>query len=199
MIHQLKLVGADLADAVLAGDKTYEIRVDDRKYSVGDMLYQTLYDSEKDIYLRHDVSSYMYIVSYLSRMSEEDGGYVVMGIHKACPSKYVVRALLLRFCKEGTVCNLIMFDGTKREVIVEDLTGPVIEISISGKRDTVNANDIVWATPTYGAESLNRSITYESIKLSEIIWQNDFVNDHTYGLFIKRVNGCEPNAYDRNI
>lgn len=60
-VHTLKTWPGVFAE-VLNGDKTFEYRLNDRDFSIGDVLFLTLYDDENDklhenIYIRRRVTS----------------------------------------------------------------------------------------------------------------------------------------------
>lgn len=73
-MHELKTL-AEYYDAVDRGDKTFEIRIDDRGFAVGDVLYlvETRVDGSRTGRSSH------YKVTYLTEFSQQEG-WVVMAI-----------------------------------------------------------------------------------------------------------------------
>lgn len=80
MTHRIKIMES-FADAVLRGDKTFEVRNNDRGYQCGDMVqFTVLYDSDGLEILSHPLNKKNYRITYvLSGWGIQDG-YVVFGI-----------------------------------------------------------------------------------------------------------------------
>ena len=81
MTHTIKL-REQFCDAVLSGDKCFEVRKNDRKYKVGDYVRFIPIRPTNDGYigLPHAVINKTYIITYvLSGWGLQDG-YVVFGI-----------------------------------------------------------------------------------------------------------------------
>lgn len=73
-LHNLK-IKAEYANAKLAGNKMFEIRLNDRNYKVGDIIKYTCIDSP---IVDEKISKKMYYISYISNYEQKDG-YVVFG------------------------------------------------------------------------------------------------------------------------
>lgn len=82
MTHKIKILES-FADAVVRGDKTFEVRKNDRGYQKGDLVqFTVLYDSDKCEMCSHPLMEQTYEITYvLSGWGIEDG-YVVFGIRK---------------------------------------------------------------------------------------------------------------------
>ena len=80
MEHYIK-IRQSFADAVYFGEKTFEVRKNDRGYQKGDVVwFKVLYDSDKLEMTCHPLNSVPYEITYvLSGWGIEDG-YVVFGI-----------------------------------------------------------------------------------------------------------------------
>jgi hypothetical protein len=73
--HELKTI-QPYYDAVARGEKTFEIRYDDRNYKVGQRLWLREYDYQAEIYPGPSVyADVTYVTDY-----QQDSGYVVLGI-----------------------------------------------------------------------------------------------------------------------
>lgn len=77
MIHELKTAPKYFKVAV-SGEKTFEVRRDDRGYAVGDILHLVEYDLTEKTYSGRAAA---FLVTYLLRTSEVSPlyGFVVMG------------------------------------------------------------------------------------------------------------------------
>lgn len=73
--HDLK-TWSEYYQAVVEGDKTFEIRVNDRNYNVGDILILKEYDPVKQIFTGREIEK---VVTYLTDFAQQNG-YVVMSI-----------------------------------------------------------------------------------------------------------------------
>lgn len=82
MKHTIK-IKESFAEAVLDGDKTFEVRKNDRGYQKGDSIkFIVLYDSDGCEMIDHPLSKCLYEITYvLSGWGIEDG-YCVFGIKK---------------------------------------------------------------------------------------------------------------------
>ena len=80
MTHKIK-IRESFADAVNRGDKTFEVRKNDRGYQKGDIVeFTVLYDSDGCEYVDHPLSKKRYVITYvLSGWGIEDG-FCVFGI-----------------------------------------------------------------------------------------------------------------------
>ena len=80
MVHNIK-IRESFADAVLRGDKTFEVRKNDRGYQKGDTIkFTVLYDSDGCEMIDHPLSKRKYEITYvLSGWGIEDG-YCVFGM-----------------------------------------------------------------------------------------------------------------------
>lgn len=80
MIHELKTL-PEYFDAVLSGEKTFEVRKNDRPFHKGDLLAMNEYDTKGAYYTGR--SCLVYIDYILDNADYCKDGYVVMGI-KPC-------------------------------------------------------------------------------------------------------------------
>lgn len=80
MTHKIK-IRESFADAVNRGDKTFEVRKNDRGYQKGDVVqFVVLYDSDGCEMISHPLNEKEYEITYvLSGWGIEDG-YCVFGI-----------------------------------------------------------------------------------------------------------------------
>lgn len=81
MIHELK-TWPEFFEAVLNGNKTFEVRRDDRGFSVGDILHLKEYDISLNRYTGRELAK---TVTYILRGGKFgiEVGYVVMGLGEA--------------------------------------------------------------------------------------------------------------------
>ena len=78
MTHYIK-IEKSFADAVLCGDKTFEIRKNDRGYQKGDYIQFIPMDGlSKDIF--HPLKDKVYTITYVMNGYGLENGYVVFGI-----------------------------------------------------------------------------------------------------------------------
>ena len=73
-LHNLK-IKAEYANAKLAGDKMFEIRLNDRDYKIGDIVKYTCIDSP---IVDEKISKKMYYITFITNYEQKDG-YVVFG------------------------------------------------------------------------------------------------------------------------
>ena len=80
MVHNIK-IRQSFAEAVLNGDKIFEVRKNDRGYQKGDLIcFTVLYDSDGLEMVNHPLHNKCYEITYvLSGWGIEDG-YCVFGI-----------------------------------------------------------------------------------------------------------------------
>lgn len=82
MIHQLK-IKESFADAVLRGDKTFEVRENDRGFQAGDfVIFTVLYNSDGCEMIDHPLSKMLYEITYVLSGWGIKEGYVVFGIKR---------------------------------------------------------------------------------------------------------------------
>ena len=79
MIHHLK-ISDKFADAVLNGDKTFEVRYNDRGYNKGDKIVFTVVDSSFTYAVTHPLTDKMFEITYVLSGWGIKVGYVVFGI-----------------------------------------------------------------------------------------------------------------------
>lgn len=189
MVHQLKLNGTSLADAVSSGDKRYEIRLNDRNYKVGDILYQVAYSPEEKQYIKHEVSQMTYVVSYMSYISPADGEYCVMSIRPAFASSILIRTLLKFYKRKGISINLIMFGEVLYDCKIIEIGDSTLSVKVRGNVHTVNIEDVVWAAPEdIGIDEVpGRSMLFDEIMLYLIVGHNEFADLRAYQLFRERL------------
>lgn len=79
--HELKIL-EDFADAVFYGDKTFEIRKNDRAFQKGDFIQFTAV-TKVPLYLdkiEHPINREVYLITYVLSGFHIDPDYVVLGI-----------------------------------------------------------------------------------------------------------------------
>lgn len=76
--HKIKLL-LNFCDDVLSGDKTFEIRENDRGYQKGDRVVFQPYESS-DPFVKHPISEKVYEITYVLNGWGLKNGYVVFGI-----------------------------------------------------------------------------------------------------------------------
>ena len=80
MTHEIKILES-FADAVLRGDKNFEVRKNDRGYQRGDFVqFIPIYDSDKLPITSHPLCKKKYIITYVLSGWGIEEGYVVFGI-----------------------------------------------------------------------------------------------------------------------
>lgn len=80
MVHNIK-IRESFANAVLRGDKTFEVRKNDRGYQKGDAInFTVLYDSDGCEMIDHPLSKKVYEITYVLNGWGIEDGYVVFGI-----------------------------------------------------------------------------------------------------------------------
>ena len=79
MQHDIKLKQI-FADAVLDGDKTFEVRVNDRNYQRGDTVRFTVIDEEGKKVFGHLLNGKVYKITYVLSGWGIGHGYVVFSI-----------------------------------------------------------------------------------------------------------------------
>lgn len=77
-IHNLKILN-DFADAVAIGDKTFEIRENDRGYQKGDYIKFQAID-KTGLENQHVINGKLYLITFVMNGWGIKNGYVVLGI-----------------------------------------------------------------------------------------------------------------------
>lgn len=85
-IHNLKILN-NFADAVVAGDKTFEIRKNDRGYQKGDYIIFQAVD-EKETKNPHAINERAYRITYVLNGWGLKKGYVALGIKESAAIQY---------------------------------------------------------------------------------------------------------------
>ena len=80
MTHKIKLQ-KEFADAVLSGDKCFEIRENDRGYQKGDKVQFKVMDGPFEAY-SHPLNKAMYEITYVLSGWGLKNGFVVFGIRE---------------------------------------------------------------------------------------------------------------------
>ena len=78
--HEIKLA-YEFCDAVLCGDKCFEIRFNDRGYQKGDYVKFVPIKDGAEVY--HEICHKTYIITYVLRYAGIKKGFVVFGIREA--------------------------------------------------------------------------------------------------------------------
>lgn len=81
MIHELKIAPKYFED-VISGKKTFEIRKNDRKFRVGDLLALNEYIIERNIYTGN--SCLVYVDYVLDDIEYAKAGFIIMSIKPCC-------------------------------------------------------------------------------------------------------------------
>ena len=78
--HQIK-IRESFANAVYSGDKTFEVRKNDRGYQKGDYVeFIVLYDSDGCEYVDHPLSKHRFKITYVLSGWGIEEGFCVFGI-----------------------------------------------------------------------------------------------------------------------
>lgn len=86
MLHFIKLA-EDFADAVLSGEKNFEVRENDRGYNKGDFVKFSVVPRDRGACaLKHDLEKKIYKITYVLSGWGIKEGFVVFGI-KECEDK----------------------------------------------------------------------------------------------------------------
>lgn len=90
-IHELKIL-EDFADAVYSGDKTFELRENDRGFQKGDHIKFIAIDSHLNIRMNHHViNDCEYEITYVINGWGLKENYVALAIKKFAQSKEEVK------------------------------------------------------------------------------------------------------------
>lgn len=83
MTHEIKLLAA-FADAVLSGEKTFEVRYNDRGYQKGDLIKFKVVDNCFLLGIPHPLNDKQYEITYIIRGCNWGlkDGYVVFSIRE---------------------------------------------------------------------------------------------------------------------
>lgn len=76
--HKLK-IKEDFANAIITGDKSFEIRKNDRGFQRGDLIEFVVVD-DKGVAYHHEIDKYLYKINYVMNGYGLKNGYVVFGI-----------------------------------------------------------------------------------------------------------------------
>ena len=79
MTHKIK-IEKPYADAVLSGDKTFEVRYDDRGYQKGDEIEFTVIDPKDDNPINHPLDDRIFYITYVLHGWGIKEGWCVFGI-----------------------------------------------------------------------------------------------------------------------
>lgn len=77
--HDLKL-STEFCDAVLSGEKTFEVRKNDRGFQTGDLIRFIPTDGTVREHAKHEISGHTYKITYILNGWGLKNGYVVLGI-----------------------------------------------------------------------------------------------------------------------
>lgn len=187
MIHQLKLEGPFLADAVVCGDKPYEIRVNNRNFAIGDMLCMALYDKAQGRYVKHSVNDYMYTVTYMSKIHDTGMGMAVMGITKTIPSQKAIECLVDTFMSRRVWCNVTMYDETINNCkITNRFPDGTVTINTGDSVLNRHIHEIVWIVDSTTPDS-GRSVRCADIGFDKKVDYTNFLSYHVHELYERRV------------
>lgn len=79
--HELKIL-EDFADTVYSGEKTFEIRENDRGYQKGDHIKFTALDSHFKMVMDHAINNCEYAITYVLSNWGLKEGYVALAIKR---------------------------------------------------------------------------------------------------------------------
>lgn len=80
MIHELK-IDENFTDAIISGDKNFEIRYNDRGYQKGDIIkFKPTYTSDGVVNTANPIYNSLYEITYVLNGWGLKEGYVVLGI-----------------------------------------------------------------------------------------------------------------------
>lgn len=79
--HDLKL-NTEFCDAVLSGEKTFEVRKNDRGFQTGDLIRFIPTDGTVREHTKHEISGHTYKITYILNGWGIKNGYVVLGIRE---------------------------------------------------------------------------------------------------------------------
>lgn len=79
--HDLKL-NIEFCDAVLSGEKTFEVRKNDRGFQTGDLIRFIPIDGTIREHAQHEISGHTYKITYILNGWGIKNGYVVLGIRE---------------------------------------------------------------------------------------------------------------------
>lgn len=80
-IHKLKFRGIELCDAVCSGQKTHEIRWNDRNYKTGNIV-EPIAMSDNLTPIDHPINKKRYCIGHVSTGTGIVDGYCVFSIHE---------------------------------------------------------------------------------------------------------------------
>lgn len=79
--HDLKL-SIEFCDAVLSGEKAFEVRKNDRGFQTGDLIRFIPTDGTVREHAKHEISGHTYKITYILNGWGIKNGYVVLGIRE---------------------------------------------------------------------------------------------------------------------
>lgn len=79
--HDLKL-NIEFCNAVLSGEKTFEVRKNDRGFQTGDLIRFIPTDGTIREHAKHEISGHTYKITYILNGWGIKNGYVVLGIRE---------------------------------------------------------------------------------------------------------------------
>jgi hypothetical protein len=81
--HNLKL-SIEFCDAVLSGEKIFEVRKNDRGFQTGDLIRFIPTDGDGTVreHAKHEISGHTYKITYILNGWGIKNGYVVLGIRE---------------------------------------------------------------------------------------------------------------------
>ena len=80
MLHELK-IRPDFADAVIAGEKNFELRPNDRGFQRGDEIRFRVFDRD-GIYYEHEIQRHFYVITYVLNGWGLENGFVAFEIRR---------------------------------------------------------------------------------------------------------------------
>ena len=84
MRHEIK-IGMDFADAIVRGEKSFELRRNDRGYQKGDEIAFRVVDREGNLMPYHTLNQELFVIEYVLSGWGLREGFVAFSIKKTIP------------------------------------------------------------------------------------------------------------------
>lgn len=97
MLHHLK-IKEEFADAIVRGDKTFEIRINDRGFQKGDLIEFITVQEDLPFPDCHPIHNRTYEITYVMNGWGLKNGYVVLGIREMAQKEWMPCSEMLPAC-----------------------------------------------------------------------------------------------------